>query len=128
MQNVTPDMLWTFVLVLAAVCGFALTVTGLVKNIRDLRKPSKQREDERDAEFRRYFDNDKRHIEEAERRLSSVEKRLTPLEESEKEQSLDIQVLMSGVLALLDHELHNGNEDQMRDARKQIETRLIKRR
>ena len=46
-------------------------------------------------------------------RLDSHDKSITDLQESQ-------QVLCGGIMALLDHQLHNGNNDQMQSARDDI--------
>ena len=98
LDKVTPDNIMTFLWVGAALVAFALAVWGLVDKIR---KVGKERE-----ETRRMLDNDNR--------------RINSLEEGQR-------AVCRGVLALLNHELHNGNTDEMEAAQAGINTYLINR-
>lgn len=57
---------------------------------------------------------------EAMKRLDDDQRELTKHARSIKELQSCNHVLCSGILALLDHELHNGNSDQMQAARDDI--------
>ena len=98
LDKVTPDNIMTFLWVGVARVAFALAVWGLVDKIR---KVGKERE-----ETRRMLDNDNR--------------RINSLEEGQR-------AVCRGVLALLNHELHNGNTDEMEAAQAGINTYLINR-
>lgn len=98
MDKVTPEAMQTFLWVAAALVAFALAVWGLIDKIR---KVAKERE-----ETRRMLDNDNR--------------RINSLEEGQR-------AVCRGVLALLNHELHNGNTDEMEAAQAGINTYLINR-
>lgn len=98
LDKVTPEAMQTFLWVAAALVAFALAVWGLIDKIR---KVAKERE-----ETRRMLDNDNR--------------RINSLEEGQR-------AVCRGVLALLNHELHNGNTDEMEAAQAGINTYLINR-
>lgn len=51
------------------------------------------------------------------RKLANDKDRLDGHDEAIRDLQESTQVLCNGILALLDHELHNGNTDQMQDAR-----------
>ena len=89
MSGVTPDQLMTTVF--AAI----VTVDKVIDIFKKWRSPS--------ADTAKKLATDKARLDEHERSIDD-------LREGQ-------QVLCSGILALLDHELHNGNSDQMQDAR-----------
>ena len=105
MDKVTPDDLMTFLWVCAALVAFTLAVWGLVDKIKNARKPA-----ENIAEWRRSV----------EQRLANDKARIDSIDEGQKG-------LCHGVLALLNHELHNGNSDEMEKAKKGIYNYLIER-
>lgn len=95
----------TFLWVGAALVAFALAVWALVEKIRKARQPAENLtlwQREVDAKL----DRDKRRIE--------------GLEEGQK-------AICRGVLALLNHELHNGNTDELEQAQAKISDYLINR-
>ena len=62
------------------------------------------------------------------KKLATDKERLDHHEKSIKDLQDSQQVLCAGVLALLDHELHNGNGDEMQKARDDIMDYLQNRR
>ena len=98
MENITPDQLSSTITVLLAVFAGIVTVDKVIDIIRKWRFPS--------TDTAKKLANDKA-------RLDEHEDAIEALQESN-------QVLCGGVLALLDHELHNGNADQMEKARNNI--------
>ena len=95
MNGVTPDQLMTTAYVLLAVFAAIVTVDKVIDIFKKWRSPS--------ADTAKKLATDKARLDEHERSIDD-------LREGQ-------QVLCSGILALLDHELHNGNSDQMQDAR-----------
>lgn len=108
MDNVevlTGANLSTTLMVVVALLGLYLLVCNAVDATRKLRKPKEQRGEtlaEHQAECSRRFDRDFS-------RLGALETRMAQQEETSK-------VLCAGLRALLEHELHNGNADEMRKA------------
>ena len=72
------------------------------------------------ADIDRKFANDKMLIEVHTRQIGEIGKRVDSLETGQKAQC-------RGILALLNHELHNGNSDEMEAAKKGMDTYLIER-
>ena len=70
------------------------------------------------ADIDRKFANDKQLLETHTRQIGELNKRVDGLETGQKAQC-------RGILALLNHELHNGNSDEMEDAKKAMDTYLI---
>lgn len=83
---------------LLALAGALATADKAVEIVKKWRAPS--------ADTARKLDTDKR-------RLDAHEESIADLRESNR-------VLCAGVLALIEHELHNGNADQMASARDDI--------
>ena len=123
MENISYEQIQTFMVVLVAICGFALLVVNLIKGFRDLKKP----ENDRNDDFQRMLANDKARLDAHDRQLDHIAKRVDDVEHSTSEQGKDIRELMNGVMALLEHELHNGNADEMDGASKSLKRRLIER-
>jgi len=70
------------------------------------------------ADIDRKFANDKQLLETHTRQIGEINKRVDSLETGQKAQC-------RGILALLNHELHNGNTDEMEEAKKVIVNSLI---
>lgn len=98
MAGITVDQLMDAVIVLLAVLSSVTVVDKAVDIFKKWRTPS--------TETAKKLANDKL-------RLDRHEECITELQEIN-------QVLCAGVVALLDHELHNGNSDQMEKARDDI--------
>lgn len=92
-----------------ALIGVIATVGGVVKLMYGLFKPVKDRETSVD----KMLATDKA-------RLDAHEKEIAELREGQK-------VLCGGLQALLEHELHNGNADQMQKASDNLSEWLINR-
>ena len=98
MNGVTPDQLMTTAYVLLAVFAAIVTVDKVIDIFKKWRSPT--------TDTAKKLATDKQ-------RLDDHEKAIKDLQESQ-------QVLCAGILALLDHELHNGNSEQMQEARDSI--------
>ena len=106
MEGVQPNDLWTALLVFLAICAAIVTVGKAVDTIKKWRTPT--------TDTQTCLANDKR-------RLDQHEKELDDLHQG-------VQHLCNGVVALLNHELHNGNSDEMSSAARSINDWLIHRR
>lgn len=95
MSGVTPDQLMTTAYVLLAVFAAIVTVDKVIDIFKKWRSPA--------ADTAKKLATDKARLDEHEHAIND-------LREGQ-------QVLCSGILALLDHELHNGNSEQMQGAR-----------
>lgn len=103
MDKVTPNDLMTFLWVSAALVAFALAVWALAEKIKNAHKPA---------------ENLALWKSEVNRKLERDKERIDKLEDGQK-------AICHGVLALLNHELHNGNNDEMEAAKKGIDNYLI---
>lgn len=108
-ENVTSEGWAWFAVVLLILLNIYNTFSTARKNAREEKKRKEQPTvtlEEKINAYARMLDTDKR-------RLDGHDKAIGDLQSSQ-------QVLCSGVMALLDHELHNGNSDQMQTARDDI--------
>ena len=111
----SPDNLTTFLLVLVALAGLFILFVNVVEAGRKLRKP-KETEKTSLSE----------HQESCERRFEADYKRFSELERRMLYQEETSQVLCAGMHALLEHELHNGNANEMQRASNDLFNHLNK--
>lgn len=132
-EGITPSALWIFLYVAVGLCALIVLgdkVRGVFAGAKD-RKQAKKPEladeisakvleklEPRFSEIDRKLANDKARIDEHTRVLGALSARTDGLEAGQK-------VLCRGVLALLNHELHNGNNDEMEKAQQGINNYLI---
>lgn len=105
MDKITGADLRGFIVVLAALVVFAGGILSLVKNWRDLRKPS--------ADVNRWRND-------TDAKLDRDNKRLNALEEGNK-------VLCQGMLAMLNHEITGNSIEKLRNAQELMNSYLINR-
>ena len=131
-EGVTPGMLWIALIVLIA--GASLYVLyGKVRETRSKLKkmndPEGKLADEistkvleslepRFAEIDRKLSNDKASIDSHTRQIDALSSRTDGSEDG-------IKALSRGVLALLNHALHNGNSDELEHAQQTLNDYLI---
>lgn len=105
MDKFTPDDIYnTFLLLIAAAGVFVLYVNARNGAVA-LRKPKADMESQLSA---------------GKRRLDAHDEEIEALKDGQR-------VLLKGVQALLEHELHNGNTGEMADASRDINTYLLNR-
>lgn len=102
MENITPDQLMNTVVVLLAIFAAIVTVDKVIDIIKKWRTPS--------TDTIKKLENDKM-------RLDAHDEAIHTLQESSR-------VQLGALMALLDHELHNGNGGQMQKARDDINAYL----
>lgn len=98
MENLTAEQLIGAFGVLLVAFGAIVTIDKVIDIFKKWRKPG----------------ND------TERKLAADKTRLDGHDRAIQSLTASNEVLCSGVLALLDHEIHNGNADQMQKARDDI--------
>ena len=103
MENLTPDQLLTAVYVILAIFGVLITVDKGIDIIKKWRAPA--------TDTAQKLANDKD-------RLDNHEQAIQDLQESSR-------VQCAALVALLDHELHNGNKEQMEGARDDLLKHLM---
>ena len=95
MNGVTPDQLMTTAYVLLAVFAAIVTVDKVIDIVKKWRSPT--------TDIAKKLANDKAKLEDHDASIKDLQE--------------STRVLCTGILALLDHELHNGSSDQMEEAR-----------
>lgn len=131
-EGITPGMIWTFVAVLVGLAALYVLYGKVretyAKNKR-MKDPEKKLADEisarvleklepRFADIDRKFANDKDAIDRHTRQLEALTSRSDGYDEG-------IKALSRGVLALLNHSLHNGNTDELEHAQQALNDYLI---
>jgi len=132
-EGITPEMLWNFVLVLLGLCAVVVLVYKVIEIVR--------KEHERKEKKNKLADKDltdeiaEKVLEKLEPRFKDIETKLTTdkarLDNHESAiKSINgsietikdgMQVTADALTAILDHELHNGNSDQMQKARDDLQ-------
>lgn len=120
-EGFTPDMLWTFCIVLVGLAAIVVLFAKVADIIRDTRKrhqaPSDGVESRLEAIELRLGEIDKK--------LDRDKRRLDEMEKGAQDSQDGFKVVCTAVLALLNHEIHNGNTDEMLDAQKGIQEYLM---
>lgn len=109
METLTPGQIQTTVYVLLVLFGGIITVDKVLDIIKKWRAPSTDAA----TDTAKKFANDQKRLDEQQQEMERMQKEIEGLKESSR-------VTSAGVMALLDHELHNGNTDQMTAARDDI--------
>ena len=104
MQNISPEELLNTVYVVLAILAAIVTIDKVIDIIKKWRAPTTD----------------------TEKKLANDKKRLDEHDEAIKDLRESNQVICSALLAILDHELHNGNGDQMQKARDEMMAYLSK--
>lgn len=100
-----------------AVCVIIATIGKAADTIKGwMIMPARKKEDD----VQTCLHNDKRRLDSHDSRIATLESGLQDTQDGQR-------VLMQGVMALLEHELHNGNSEQMEQASRDIRTHLLSR-
>lgn len=119
MENIaalTTDNITAFLLVLVALAGLFILFANVVESFRKLHKPKEKQGADlalRITECDRKFANDLAAIRGLQTEIDGIKKSIASQGECNR-------MLIGGVHALLEHELHNGNATEMRDASKDM--------
>ena len=135
-EGITPDMLWTALIVLVGVGGL-IVLGDKVADVWRKHQARKQiaagpesqlaeaiskkvieKMEPRFVDIDRKFANDKQLLEMHTRQIAEQGKRVDGLETGQK-------ALCRGMLAQLNHSLHNGNSDEIEKSKRGIEDYLI---
>ena len=124
-NGLTPDLIWAYLFVFLALCGIVTIVLNAVEKLIALRKRKMQPLADVKSDIMTMLANDKHRLDaqdaivsEHTRRLDKLERRADTVEQGQK-------VQCKALMALLDHELHNGNADQMSEASREINDYLL---
>jgi uncharacterized protein (UPF0210 family) len=134
-EGITPSTLWTFLTVLVGICALIVLGDKVLTVFRNAQRRKKEPEDKLAEEISakvlekleprfqaidQKLSNDKATIDSHTRQIESLAKRADGTDTG-------IKAINRGVLALLNHALHNGNTDELENAQKGINDYLIDR-
>lgn len=97
-----------------AVCVVIATVGKAADVVRGWLRPGQKKS----SDVQTCLHNDKQRLDAHDSRISDLETGLKDTQDGQR-------VTMQGVMALLEHELHNGNSEQMEQASRAIRTYLL---
>ena len=124
-NGITMELFWTYLFVFVALCGIVTILLNTLEKILAWRKRKAQPLTDAKADIMTMLANDKHRLDaqdaivsEHARRLDKLERRADTVEQGQK-------VQCKALMALLDHELHNGNADQMSEASREINDYLL---
>jgi hypothetical protein len=132
-EGITPGSLWTFLTVLVGICALIILGDKVLTVFRNWKKRKEEPVDKladdisakvleklepRFQDIDRKLGNDKVLIDTHSRQIESLAKRADGTDTG-------IKAINRGVLALLNHALHNGNTDELETAQKGINEYLI---
>lgn len=132
-EGITPDALWTFLTVAVGICALIILGDKVITVFRNWQKRRQEPEDKLAEEISakvlekleprfqgidQKLSNDKALIDNHTRQIESLVKRADSTDSG-------IKAINRGVLALLNHALHNGNTSELEEAQKDINNYLI---
>ena len=116
MESITVEALVAAIGVILALCGAVVTIGKAADTIKGWKKPQRDAEDAFSAALKRHGER----LDRGERRMDKHEDELADVKEGQR-------ALCTGVKALLEHAVHNGNTDEMQTASANIDKWLINR-
>ena len=132
-EGITPAMLWNTVLVLLGVCAIVVLVYKVIEiarkeHERKARRNQLNGKDLTDEIADKVLEKLEPRFRDIETKLNADKNRLDNHEETIKSIRSSQKVITDGMTvtcdaltAILDHELHNGNSDQMQKARDDLQ-------
>ena len=136
-QGFDPTMLWTAAIVVIGLGALFIEYDKIRTIFRNRKKERQEEEQTHDNGFRNQLTEDiaTKVMEKLEPRLSSIESKLendknrldnhedaiTTIRKSNEVITGGLEVTCNALMAVLDHELHNGNSDQMQKARDDLQ-------
>lgn len=124
MDALTVDSVYGALLVLLAICGAIATIGKAIDTINGWRKPQRDAKSTFEAmtqKCEKRFENDNRRFERGEERMAKIEEELDDFHQGQFHTCMCLK-------ALLNHELHNGNSEEMIEAASNMDKWLVKRR
>lgn len=132
-EGITPSYLWIFLYVAVGICALII----LIDKVADVFRRRKQRKELDKPELaeeiagkvmeklRPDFDEIDRKLKSDNTRLDGHDRDIKTLYDRTDQDREGIRALVVGVLALLNHALHNGNTAELDDAQKALNKYLI---
>lgn len=129
-EGITPGALWITAGVLVSMLAIALMIFKLVEFIqgqRDRKRSSQGLSQEPMRAFGVRLTAIEGRLDSIDDKLDRDKRRLEALEGKQDEIQNGFRVLCSASLAMLNHEMHNGNHQEMEDAQKKLQEYLVNR-
>ena len=127
-EGITPELAWNTAYVVLAVIGIVIVLDKLndiwIKRQDRKRRMKQEQQAPVDSLDTRLKDIEKR-LDSIDDKLSSDKRRLDRIEAKQASTDDGFRALCQSNLALLNHELHNGNGDEMEAAQKALQKYLI---
>lgn len=127
-EGVTPTALWNAAYVFLAILGIVI----ILDKVNDIVAKHKKRKRDLQQEQQAPVENLDGRLQKIEKRLDSIDdklssdkRRLEALERQQDDADAGFRALCKATLAMLNHELHNGNTDEMEAAQKILTDYLI---
>ena len=127
-EGVTPSALWNAIYVFLAVLGVVI----VLDKVNDIVIKRKDRKHRQQREQQAPVENLDGRLQKIEKRLDSIDDKLSSdkrrreaLERQQDDADAGFRALCKATLAMLNHELHNGNVDEMEAAQKTLTDYLI---
>lgn len=148
-EGITPGALWTTAGVAVALLGVAILVFKLVEFVQGQQDRKKAAKDDPAERTKLAEDISRKVTDELEPRLSGIEEDVTEIKDklrndkarldsheqtmqriadAQRDSQDGFAALAGALVAVLDHELHNGNTSQMTEARDELTRYLTHRR
>ena len=122
-EELTPSSIWTAVGVFVGLLLLFAIIVNAVEKWRALRQPKRDADtamDDRLTAIENKLKNDKA-------RLDGIDRRLSLMDRDTDDIYKGFGAMCNALRALLEHELHNGNADQMQEASSALNNYLTSR-
>ena len=117
-NGLTPSILWVVLVGLIGICACTVTVLSALEKVQNLREKRNKPQREANSDIMAMLARDKHRLDVHEAAISEMQAKQRTLEEGQR-------AVCAGVMALLEHELHNGNATEMQEASAGIHKYLL---
>lgn len=127
-EGVTPTALWNAAYVFLAILGIVIIldkVNDIVVKRQDRKRKIRQEQQAPVENLDTRLQKIEKRLDSIDDKLSSDKRRLEALERQQDDADAGFRALCKATLAMLNHELHNGNTDEMEAAQKVLTDYLI---
>ena len=124
-NGISPTSLWTYLFVFVALCGVFSIIMGAVEKLVKWRESKAKPLADVKTDIMAMLANDKHRLDAQDAIMSEHTRRLDKLENRADTVDQGQKVQCKALMALLEHELHNGNADQMHEASQELNDYLL---
>lgn len=119
-EGITPDALWVFLYVLVGIAGIVVLADKVLDVFRKRKTRTEAEAEEPLLAIRNRLTEVEKKLDRVNEKLDNDNRRLNALEEEQKDIHKGFSVLATANLAMLEHVMHNGNTQQMEDAKEKL--------